>query len=113
MFTTASRAHPIHFPFAWSEEDALTVVLPDGYEVESATSPAPASLGDAFAKYEAVVAAADGRRATYTRSLSLGRGGAIFYPPEAYGALKQFFDAVHQADTHVLSFRRTDAGDGK
>jgi len=104
-FTTTSRTRPVHFPFAWSEEDALTIELPDGYEVEATNSPAPVTLQQDAGRLEARISVS-GKTLTYRRSFALGRGSVVF-PVETYPLLKTFFDGVRAADAGSVLLRRT------
>ena len=50
MFTSQFRRYPITFPFPFTEEDELTVELPEGYAVEE--PPYRRKIGLSYAGYE-------------------------------------------------------------
>jgi transglutaminase-like putative cysteine protease len=104
MFSAATRAHPVQFPFAWSEDDQVTIELPDGFDVEAGAPPRPITIAQGLAQHT-VTLQTSGRTLAYARSFSFGRG-MIAFPPAAYTGLKQFFDVVHASDTHVVTLRR-------
>ena len=107
LFTAGTRTHPVQFPFAWSEEDQLTIELPEGFDVESAAAPKPVTIAQGLAQH-GIAMQASGRTLNYVRSFAFGRGSVTFNAA-AYTALKQFFDLVHESDGTVVSLRRADA----
>jgi transglutaminase-like putative cysteine protease len=109
-FPSPTRQHPIYLPYAWAEEDALTFRLPDGWELEPDGGPKGMGLdGGATANYSRAVTAGQDRTFTFSRSFMVGAQGRIFFPREAYGGLKVFFDSVHEGDRSTLTLRRTGA----
>ena len=104
-FQAATRTRPIHFPFAWSEEDALTLELPQGYEVESLSKTTPLAFKQDVGTLD-VKLAVSGRTLTYTRTLAFGRDSMAF-PVEDYAQLKTFFDGVRAADAVGVLLRRS------
>jgi hypothetical protein len=104
----------MYFPFAWSEEDTVTIDLPEGYETEPGSGPESAGLGDGTGFYVAKVALSpDRRRVTYTRTFFFGTKGTILFQPSDYNAVKAFFGTVDRSDGHTLSLRRQAAGSAK
>jgi hypothetical protein len=103
-FPAARRTRPIVFPFAWSEQDALTIELPEGYEVESSRTSAPLTFKDGVGNLEVKIAVS-GRTLTYTRALAFGRDSVAF-PVDDYTQLKTFFDGVRTADGGSVLLRR-------
>jgi Domain of Unknown Function with PDB structure (DUF3857) len=108
MLSAATRQYHLYFPFAWSEQDTVTIDLPDGYEIESDPGPQPASLnGGSVALYEPKIAvSAQDRRATYTRWFEFGGRGNILFQPADYGAVKNFLGLVERGDAHTIVLRR-------
>jgi transglutaminase-like putative cysteine protease len=108
VFGAARRTRPVHFPFAWEENDALTIQLPEGYELEATIrNPAPLTMTKDVGRFAASTVVA-GRTLTFNRSLRFGQGSLVF-PVEEYMAVKAFFDGARAGDGGGLLLRR--AGD--
>jgi hypothetical protein len=103
-FAAAERRYPVIFDYAWSEEDQVTIKLPEGYDLESQEALGPVDLGET-GEYEVTVGAGAGRLA-YQRRLVFGRGGRLAFPLPAYPQLKREFDAIHERDQRVLTLRK-------
>ncbi|MEK6282866.1 MAG: DUF3857 domain-containing protein [Acidobacteriota bacterium] len=109
LFPTSARQHPIYFSYPWSEEDEVTIHLPQGFSLDSAESPAPfASLPISSYKPSAGVSP-DGKTLVYKRSFFFGGGGNILFPVNAYGQLKTYFDELHKQDGHMITLKQTAA----
>jgi hypothetical protein len=111
MFTASTRQYHVYFPYAWSEEDTITIEVPEGYEVETDAGPQPMALnGGAAASYLPRIAISpDARRITYSRAFAFGYKGNLLFQPADYDAIKSFFGAVDRSDGHTLALRRRDA----
>ncbi|MEE8583342.1 MAG: transglutaminase-like domain-containing protein, partial [Acidobacteriota bacterium] len=106
-FTSSQRRHRIYFNYRWSEEDDVTIDLPQGMILEGAGSPPPFSP-QKVAHYSAQVAVGkDGRQLIYQRRFAF-RG--LLFTPSSYSGLKQIFDDVHQRDTHTIILKRQAEG---
>jgi transglutaminase-like putative cysteine protease len=115
MFSSSTRQYHVYFPYAWSEEDTVTIDMPEGYEVETDAGPVPSALngGAAAAYLPKITVSPDARRVTYSRSLAFGYKGNLLYQPSDYQAIKAFFGAVDQADGYTLSLRRRGPGNAQ
>jgi hypothetical protein len=112
QFTSATRTTPVVFPFAWSEEDALTIELPDGFEVEARGAPtSTASLKDGRGTHTTTIELS-GRTLTYQRALSMSRE-AVVVPVDQYSEIRTFFDAVRAAARSGMLLRRKDEGNAQ
>lgn len=105
LFASAERKSNIYFPFAWTEEDVVTIELPPGYTVESTTLPKPMSIG--AARYEARLEVSGGRL-VYRRTLAVGTDGIFFNAAVAYQPLRGFFESVRRVDAQTVVLRRKD-----
>lgn len=105
FFVSAERKTNIYFPFAWTEEDVVTIDLPPGYSVDPAALPKPMNIG--AARYEARLEAS-GERLVYRRTLAVGTDGIFFNAPVAYQPLRGFFEGVRRVDAHTVTLRRKD-----
>jgi Domain of Unknown Function with PDB structure (DUF3857)/Transglutaminase-like superfamily len=113
-FSASTRQYHMYFPFAWGEQDTVTIDLPDGYAGDGELEPQGAGLGDGTGFYRAnVTLSPDARRVTYTRSFFFGAKGALLFQPSEYNSVKAFFAAVDRNDGYTLSLRRQAAGSAK
>ena len=106
-FSSGSRAHPISFPFAWSEQDDITIEFPNGFELETPEAPGNLASGD-FANLE-IRMTTNGRSLHYERRFSFGANGSLLFPATQYGRLKGLFDAFDQRNAAALTLRESSA----
>jgi uncharacterized protein DUF3857 len=106
LFATSSRHHAIYFNYPWSEEDEVTIRLPEGFSLDSPESPAGfASLP--ISEYKPSVAITkDGRTLIYKRNFYFGGDANILFPVGSYAQLKRFFDTLHQQDNHTITLKQ-------
>jgi hypothetical protein len=101
LFAGTDRKSAVHFRFPWTEEDTVTIDLPDGYTIEESGARKLFDVG--AASYDASVTAA-GKQVVLRRKVVID---GIFFEPAHYKALRAFFDAVHRADSHAIVLRRS------
>jgi hypothetical protein len=104
-FASAQRRYPVFFDYAWTEQDRITVKVPEGYVLENPQAPGPVKLGEA-GEYEVTVLASAGK-VVYQRKLVFGHGGRLSFPVDLYPFLKHKFDAIHDTDQRVLTLRHS------
>jgi len=92
MFTSQIRRYPISFPYPFTEQDKLTIELPEGYAVEE--PPYRRRAGLSYAGYE-ISSAVEGHQLITERELSF-KGTQL--PPEKYEELRNFFSMVQKGD---------------
>ncbi len=107
MFTTSQRQHPIYFNYPWSEDDEVTIRLPEGWELDMAEAPSPGKFAQ-VGSYD-VRLGSDSGSLVYTRKLRFGENGLILFAARSYPALKNAFDFVHQQDSHTVSLKQAAA----
>ena len=106
-FTASQRRHRIYFNYRWSEEDHVTIDLPQGMILEGAGSP-PSFSSQKLVHYSAqVTAGEDGRQLIYQRRFAFS---GLLFPVSSYSGLKQIFDDVHQRDTHTIILKKQAEG---
>jgi hypothetical protein len=106
-FTQAARTHRVIFPFAYLEEDTVTIDVPDGYELEPGDPVRATALAGGAAAFTAKASFdASARRATFARGLSLGGFNKLFWEAKDYPGIKTFFDEVQRQDGYTLSLRK-------
>ena len=105
VFSAAGRTSDVYFPFAWSEEDDVTIEMPPGFELEQPERPSNIEAG--AARWALVMAMDQSQnRLVVKRSFAMGLTNTILFPQKTYPALKQFFDRVHAQDGHTLVLRK-------
>jgi hypothetical protein len=101
-FPASQRQHPILFPFAWSEEDHVTVEVPLGFTFERPQLPAPLR-SEPLASYAATARLVGERTLEYERSFYFGGGGVLYFDAKNYAPLKRFFDLLLASDESILT----------
>jgi len=106
-FPNAKREHPVVFSFPWSEFDAFTFTLPEGYELETPSLPAPVTANQTLGWEMGGVA--EGRTLRFERKFFLGEDRAISFGAPVYPTLKQAFDVIQQGDQMSFALRQAAA----
>lgn len=107
VFSSATRTYNVYFPFSWSERDAITIKLPDGYELDGADRPSDvADTAGISGNSVSISIEKNSNTLNYTRNFHFGANGKILFPVTAYKPLKSLFDAFHKSDTHAISIRQ-------
>jgi hypothetical protein len=106
LFTTSTRKHDVYFNYPWSEEDEVTVDLPEGFSLDSADAPTPFSSAPITEYKPSASVSKDGRTVIYRRKFYFGGGGTILFPVTSYGQLKTYFDQLHKQDNHILTLKQ-------
>jgi hypothetical protein len=109
LFPTSERRHDIYFHYPWSEEDSVTIDLPEGFSLDNPESPAKFGANE-LSRYEPKAQVTeDGRTLVYSRKFFFNprnAGGPIVFPSTSYSQLKGYFDEVHKQDNHTLSIKQ-------
>ena len=106
-FTASVRKFAICFHYPWSESDAVSIEIPEGFDLDNADAPSSLNFG-APGKYEVKLSvSSDRRKIIYTREFAFGYQGSIAYQVDAYKQIKQIFDVIHQRDNHALTLKQT------
>lgn len=106
LFTTSTRKHDVYFNYPWSEEDEVTVDLPEGFSLDSADAPTTFSSAPISEYKPSASVSKDGRTVIYRRKFYFGGGGTILFPVTSYGQLKTYFDQLHKQDNHILTLKQ-------
>ena len=109
LFPTSGRKHPIYFHYPWSEQDEVTIDLPDGFALDNADAPAPFDA-KALSKYDVkIMVTKDKKSLLYKRTFFFGGGGgmnSLYYEPDTYNSLKEYFDLLHKEDNHTITLKQ-------
>lgn len=104
VFTSADRRLPIAFSYGRTEDDDVTIELPAGYAIEPSPAPEPIAVKPAFS-HAVTTQVADGRL-TMKRRVVFGARAMLLFESKYYGALKTFFEQMHQNDGLAVSLKR-------
>ena len=114
VFETTTRRYDIEFRYPYSEQDDIIIELPSGYSLESPDAPAPVKDAQNIGLDDIKISVTkDGRTLIYKRNFYFGNGGFLHFPQSSYPALKQLFEAYHQANIHALTLKQDVAGASK
>jgi len=109
MFATSERKHPVYFSHPWSEDDTVSIQVPEGYELDHADAPGSLTAGGVSAYDVKINFNKESRTIGYKRTFYFGGGGSIIYPASAYPQLKQLFDVIHERDSHTITLKQASA----
>lgn len=91
-FAHSQRKYPVYFPYPFTDNDVVTMKIPQGFTLESAPKPEDAKLP--YARYQNV-SNFDGLQLVTQRQLAFN---AIYLPLDKYSELKSFFGKVQAGD---------------
>ena len=103
-FAAAERQNAVYFPYNHEESDALTITLPDGYELEA--KEIPPSCPGKILSYKIQIGYNRKKHTLHIQrdfTSSLISASASDYP-----ALKRWYDAVSTSDQHSLVLKKTE-----
>lgn len=104
-FTESARKFDLYFDFAWSEEDDITIDLPDGWELDQPGAPKGSNLGEVGNYAVQVRKTTDGKQLLYHRQFEWGLGNRILVPAKFYPQLKAAFDYVQEQDAYTIALK--------
>lgn len=107
LFTAATRKYDIFFRYPWSEEDEISITLPEGYELDVAEVPDVIADPDKISYLKLNIGIdKENNVLHYKRNFYFGGGGRTLFSAAAYPALKGLFDAFNKANTHPLILKK-------
>ncbi|WP_438480811.1 DUF3857 domain-containing transglutaminase family protein [Oleiharenicola lentus] len=105
LFIEAKRRAGIFFPHRYSEFDAVSITLPEGYAIEEGSAPPDLDLGPGGA-YKVKLSWSHNRRlVSYERAY---RQDFIGFSASNYERAKQIFEVIQTRDNHMLTFKRVE-----
>ncbi|MGO9097060.1 MAG: DUF3857 domain-containing protein [Bryobacteraceae bacterium] len=110
-FPASERKYDLHFDYAFSESDTVTIKMPAGFDLESPEAPGNINMG-APGEYLVSLGTTPGRELIYKRRLIFGRNTYLIFPAQYYGNVKAIFDAIHQRDGNSITLRQTASAKG-
>lgn len=108
-FGSGTRSYDVYFHYPWSEEDQITIELPEGFGIDSGDAPAPITpdMTNKICAQSIKMAFDPNQRAlVYNRKFFFGGGGSILFPADRYVAVKNLFDAISKSDTHTITLKQ-------
>ena len=103
-FTANTRRFPICFDYPWSETDTISIELPKGYQLDHPD--APQSLPFApIGSYTVQILLPKPDVIEYRRQFVFGTNKPLMFDKKAYLSIKQIFDHVREADSHMLTLK--------
>lgn len=106
MLQAASRHFMVYFHYPWSEEDDVTIELPEGFKLDSADAPESFGVGNVGSYDVKILAAKDGSLLEFQRKFFFGGDGSLYFPTAGYEKLKLVFDTVHERDGHTITLKQ-------
>lgn len=110
-FPSSERHLPVFFPFPWTEIDSIRIGFPEGFELKDPTAPAPLHGGESVSFSTKLWLAKGDRELQVRRRLSFGARQELLFPVASYPAVKGLFDAIEEADEHLMALQRIPAED--
>jgi hypothetical protein len=105
-FAASERKYDIHFEYAFTESDTVTIKLPAGFDLESPEAPGNINMGPP-GEYVISLGITPARELVYKRRLIFGRGTYLIFPAQYYETVKSVFDAIHERDGKAITLRQT------
>jgi hypothetical protein len=104
LFTAKTRQFPICFNYPWSETDTVSIELPEGYQLDHPDAP-PSLPFAPVGSYTVQILLPKPGMIEYHRQLVFGTDKPLMFDKKAYPSIKQIFDHVHEADSHMLTLK--------
>jgi hypothetical protein len=113
LFSSSERRYPIYFHYPWSEDDEVSIELPDGYALDNADAPGPIKIGQLGEYSPKMFVTNKEKTLIYKRRLSFGGGGGVLYfPTNVYKDLKALFDEINKSDNHTITLKQAASSGG-
>lgn len=93
IFKNGPRKYPVYYHYAFTEQDYLSIAVPKGYAIESAAAPQSVKAG--FGRYSSASSSPTPTRLNTERTLLFD---GVFFQPDRYEELRDFFAKVQSAD---------------
>ena len=104
-FTESSRKWDLYFEHPWSEDDEVTIELPEGWELDQPVAPVSSKIANVGEYSVTVLKSNDGRSVVYRRKFEWGRGMMLLLPAKSYESLKKVFDFIQEQDSYTISLK--------
>ncbi len=108
-FAENTRHNNVYFEYPWGEVDSIDLTLPSGYKLDHADAPGGVNIPSTCDYTVKIAFDKDKNQIQYRRHLFFGDKNVLLFEAKVYPTLKKVFDAMHEADNHVLTLK-SDAG---
>ena len=108
-FAEVTRKWDVYFHYAYSEDDEVTMELPDGWDLDQPTAPSSSKISNIGSYDVKIRTTTDRRKVIYTRKFAWGNNATLLIPATDYPSVKKIFDFVQEQDHHVLTLKREGA----
>jgi len=104
MFTAAERTHPVYLQYPWSEDDDVSITMPEGYTIEEMSRIEPTPKSNTYSYNLELSVRASTRTILFKREFAFN-----FKQVErsGYEQLKVIFDGLHALDSTTITLKRT------
>lgn len=107
LFSSNTRKYDIFFRYPWSEKDTVDIVLPAGYDLDSADSPGVTADPNKIGSLDIRIGIDKATNAlVYQRKFHFGGGGTVLFPAGSYTALKNLFDLFQKSEAHTITLKQ-------
>lgn len=107
LFPASQRQNSIYFHYPWSEEDTVTIEIPEGYTLDGHDSPHSFNAAD-VSQYKVTVGTTQNNKTlVLKRSFFFGGGDKIIFPVTSYAELKAIFDRLNKEDSHIMALEQS------
>jgi hypothetical protein len=104
-FTESTRKWDVYFDYGWSEDDEVTIEIPEGWELDDPVAPKNTEIQNVGEYVVKVLKTKDGRKLIYQRKFDWGRNMNLLMPAKAYDSVKKIFDFVQEQDGYTISLK--------
>ncbi|MFD2516459.1 DUF3857 domain-containing protein [Salinimicrobium flavum] len=101
-FKANERSYPVFFDFPMMKTNTVNIMIPEGYEVESAPQSMAITINDGEGNFRFIVT----QNRNFLRIESVFDLKNIVYIPEHYNALKEFYALMVEKETEAIVLRK-------
>jgi hypothetical protein len=104
-FSETTRKYDLYFEYGWSEDDEVTIELPEGWELDAPQAPSSTRLANIGDYTVSAQKTTDGRKLIYRRHFDWGRSNLVLIPAASYPEVKNAFDFIQNQDAYTISLK--------
>jgi len=106
-FADNTRKWDLYFNYGWSEDDEVTIELPEGWQLDQPQAPISTKLGTLGEYRTEARISSDQRTLIYRRHFDWGRDQQILIPASGYSQVRNAFDVMRNQDGYTLSLKES------
>jgi len=108
-FAANTRHNDVYFEYPWGETDSMDITVPAGYVLDHADAPPGLNIKSTCDYGVQIGSSKEKNFIQYRRHLYFGDKDILLFEAKVYPSLKKVFDAMHESDNHVLTFKNEPA----